>query len=135
MDKTYAELLICLPVFTGEVFLIMLVTGTLEKARGDSFLSQLWISLKNLFKLCSRQKNRLKALLIIFVGVCAGTIINFMATEIYAIDKTFNDWIFKGMVQMSYIFCAAVAAVYIRDGYELKKVNDIDKQDGCDCNK
>jgi hypothetical protein len=39
------------------------------------------------------------------------------------------------MMQMAYAFSAAVAAVYIRDGYELEKVNDADKQAGCDCNK
>lgn len=134
MDKIYGELLISLVIILAEFLLIMLITETQEKTEGDNCCDHFVNALKNFFKFSDRQKFRLKALLIIFVGVCAGSAISYVATERHNIDTTFNDWILKGMMQMAYAFSAAVAAVYIRDGYALEeaKVTDERKQNNCD---
>jgi hypothetical protein len=88
MNKIFGELWICLVIILIEFVLIMLITETQEKLESDSCLRRLGNALKNLFKLSTRQKNRLKALLIIFVGVCAGSAISYVATERHTIDPT-----------------------------------------------
>lgn len=115
----FRELLICSLPFVVEVILIMLITGTQEKRDRVSFLSNFWKSMRNIFQFSPYQKSRLKGLLIIFIGVVAVVSMHSIHSMFVTEKKSCEDaWMLDGMIQMAYMFAAAVAAVYINHGYE-----------------
>lgn len=119
------KLLICSLPFVVEVILIMLITGTQEKKgklNCSVFLGRLekfWEKLKNISQFNAYQKSRLKGLLIIFIGVVAVISMHSIHAIFVTEKKSVEDaWMLEGMIQMAYMFAAAVAAVYINHGYE-----------------
>ena len=99
----------------------MMITRTQEKMQQGCSFKRVLQEIKNIFNHTIFQKSRLQGFLIIVIGVSSGGIMRYMATDMKYINPTFNDWIFEGMAQMSYIFAAAVAAIYINHGYGLEQ--------------
>jgi hypothetical protein len=74
----------------------------------------------------------LKGLLIIVIGVVAGSYMQYASIPETAADNLPQSvkLIVNGMVQMAYMFATAVAAVYITHGYELNQKHRSEQEKG-----